>query len=104
MPEPVAPVTVIQLSLLTAVHVQFVPEMTDNEPVVAVCGTETVVGVTVDVHCASAARTSSVRAIAMMIQKYRVFMSSALSRQGHHGRSNPVHTSSLSEWPYVSMS
>ena len=36
MPEPVAPVTVIQLSLLTAVHVQLVPEMTDNEPVVAV--------------------------------------------------------------------
>lgn len=104
MPEPVAPVTVIQLSLLTAVHVQFVPEMTDNEPVVAVCGTETVVGVTVDVHCASAARTSSVRAIATMIQKYRVFISSVLNRQGHDRRSNPLHTLSLCEGPYLSTS
>jgi hypothetical protein len=74
MPEPVALVTVIQVSLLTAVHVHCVPETTDNEPVVAVWGTETVIGVTVDVHCASAARTSSVRAIATMIQQYRNFI------------------------------
>ena len=43
-------VTVIQLSLLTAVQEHCVPETTDNEPVVAVCGTDTVIGVTVDVH------------------------------------------------------
>ena len=50
MPEPVALVTVIQLTLLTAVHVQFVPETTDSELVLPIWGTVTVMGVTVDVH------------------------------------------------------
>jgi hypothetical protein len=104
MPEPVALVTVIQLSLLTAVHVQLVPAMTDNEPVVAVCGTETLVGVTLGAHCASAARTSSVRAIATMIQKVRVFILSASSRQGHEGMCRSVHTPSLPAWAYFSTS
>jgi hypothetical protein len=46
----VALVTVIQLSLLIAVQVHCVPETTDNEPVVAAWGIETLVGVTVEVH------------------------------------------------------
>jgi hypothetical protein len=49
MPEPVALVTVIQETLLTAVHVHCVPDTTDNdEPVLPICGTDTEVGVTVD--------------------------------------------------------
>lgn len=49
MPEPVALVTEIHATLLTAVHVHCVPETTDNdEPVLPICGTVTVVGVTVD--------------------------------------------------------
>jgi len=50
-------VTVIQLTELAAVHVQFVPVMTESELVLPIDETETVVGVTVDVHCASAVRT-----------------------------------------------
>jgi len=46
----VAIVTVIQLSLLTALQVQFVPETTDSELVLPVCITVTVIGVTVHVH------------------------------------------------------
>ena len=48
--------TVIQLTELVAVHVQFVPVMTESELVLPTDETETVVGVTVDVHCASAGR------------------------------------------------
>jgi hypothetical protein len=49
MPDPVALVTVIQGTLLTAVHEHCVPETTDSdEPVLPICGTVTVVGVTVD--------------------------------------------------------
>jgi hypothetical protein len=47
MPEPVALVTVIQLTELVAVHVQLVPELTDNALVLPVDGTLTTVGVTV---------------------------------------------------------
>jgi hypothetical protein len=49
IPDPVALVTVIHATLLTAVHVHCVPETTDNdEPGLPICGTVTVVGVTVD--------------------------------------------------------
>jgi hypothetical protein len=74
MPEPVALVTVIQLTLLTAVHVQFVPLTTDNELVLPVCVTDTVVGVTDEVHWASAARTSSITTIARSSKQYRTFI------------------------------
>jgi hypothetical protein len=47
MPEPVALVTVIQLTLLTAVHEQLVPVVTDNALVCPIDGTVTLVGVTV---------------------------------------------------------
>jgi hypothetical protein len=47
MPEPVALVTVIQATLLTAVHVQLVPVVTDNALVCPIEGTVTLVGVTV---------------------------------------------------------
>ena len=47
MPEPVALVTVIQPTLLTAVHVQLVPVVTDNALVCPIIGTVTLVGVTV---------------------------------------------------------
>lgn len=57
MPDPVALVTVIQLTELAAVHVQLVPVMTESELVLPTDETETVVGVTVDVHCASAEGT-----------------------------------------------
>jgi hypothetical protein len=57
MPAPVALVTVIQLTELVAVHVQLVPEVTDNALVLPKDGTLTLVGVTLDVHCASAVRT-----------------------------------------------
>jgi len=46
MPEPVALVTVIQPTLLTAVHVQLVPEVTDRALVLPIDGTVTLVGVT----------------------------------------------------------
>jgi hypothetical protein len=47
MPEPVANVTVIQLTLLTAVHEQLVPVVTDKALVLPIEGTVTLVGVTV---------------------------------------------------------
>ena len=48
MPEPVALVTVIHATLLTAVQEQLVSVATDNaEPLLPICGTATVVGVTV---------------------------------------------------------
>jgi hypothetical protein len=47
MPEPVALVTVIQPTLLMAVHVQLVPVVTDNALVLPIDGTVTLVGVTV---------------------------------------------------------
>ena len=47
MPEPVALVTVIQATLLTAVHVHCVPAVTDRELVLPIDGTVTLVGVTV---------------------------------------------------------
>jgi hypothetical protein len=50
MPEPVALVTVIQPTLLTALHEQLVPVATDNALVLPIDGTDTVVGVTVAVH------------------------------------------------------
>ena len=46
MPEPVALVTVIHGTLLTAVHAQLVPDVTDNELVLPIDGTVTLVGVT----------------------------------------------------------
>jgi hypothetical protein len=47
MPEPVANVTVIQLTLLTAVHEQLVPVVTDKALVLPIEGTVTLVGVIV---------------------------------------------------------
>ena len=48
MPDPVALVTVIHATLLTAVHEHCVPDVTDNdEPVLPIIGTVTLVGVTV---------------------------------------------------------
>ena len=47
MPDPVALVTVIQPTLLTAVQVQLVPVATDNALVCPIDGTDTLVGVTV---------------------------------------------------------
>lgn len=46
MPEPVANVTVIQLTELVAVHVQLVPDTTESEPVLAVDGALALIGVT----------------------------------------------------------
>jgi hypothetical protein len=51
MPDPVALVTETQGTLLTAVHEHCVPETTESdEPGLPICGTVTVVGVTVDGH------------------------------------------------------
>jgi hypothetical protein len=50
MPEPVALVTVIHATELTAVHVQLVPLTTESELVLPIEETATVVGVTVAVH------------------------------------------------------
>jgi hypothetical protein len=47
MPDPVALVTVIQPTLLTAVHEHCVPDVTDSELVMPMDGTVTLVGVTV---------------------------------------------------------
>jgi hypothetical protein len=47
MPEPVALVTVIQPTLLIAVHEHCVPDVTDNALVLPIIGTFTLVGVTV---------------------------------------------------------
>lgn len=47
MPDPVALVTVIQPTLLTALQVQLVPVATDNALVLPIDGTDTLVGVTV---------------------------------------------------------
>jgi hypothetical protein len=47
MPEPVALVTVIQPTLLTAAHEHCVPDVTDNALVLPIDGTDTLVGVTV---------------------------------------------------------
>ena len=64
--------TVIQLTVLTAVHEQLVPVMTDTALVDPVDGTETLVGVTVAlVHCADAVRTSSDNASTTSIQNVR---------------------------------
>ena len=46
MPEPVALVTVIQPTLLTALHAQLVPDVTDSALVLPNDGTVTLVGVT----------------------------------------------------------
>lgn len=43
--------TVIQLTELVAVHVQLVPVITESALVLPIDDTETVVGVTVPVHC-----------------------------------------------------
>ena len=63
IPEPVAPVTVIQVTELDADHGQLVPVVTDRvlggDPV---DGTDTLVGVTVGLaHCADAVRASTAR-------------------------------------------
>jgi hypothetical protein len=48
VPDPLAPaVTVIQLALLTAVHAQLVPEVTESVKVFPVDAAERVAGVTV---------------------------------------------------------
>jgi hypothetical protein len=57
MPDPVALVTVIQLTELVAVHEQLVPVVTDSELVLPPDGTETDAGITVAVHWASAVCT-----------------------------------------------
>jgi hypothetical protein len=46
MPEPVALVTAIQPTLLTALQVQLVPVVTDSELVLPIEGTVSLVGVT----------------------------------------------------------
>jgi hypothetical protein len=71
IPEPVALVTVIQLTLLTAVHKQLVPVVTESEfDAHPVEGTVRFVGVTVAlVHWAEAVRTSSIRTRATRSQK-----------------------------------
>ena len=53
--------TVIQLTELVAVHVQLVPVITESALVLPIDDTETVVGVTVPVHCASAVRTPKMK-------------------------------------------
>src|SRR6478672_3718648 len=75
MPEPVALVTVIQLTVLTALHEQLVPVITDTALVEPVDGTDTLVGVTVAlVHCAVAARASSVTSAATVTRRTRCLM------------------------------
>jgi hypothetical protein len=63
--------------MLTADHVQFVPETTDSALVLPIDDTETLVGVTDEVHCACAARTSSITTIATSSQLFRAFISTA---------------------------
>jgi hypothetical protein len=75
IPDPVAPaVTVIQLALLTAVHEQLVPEITESVKALAISGTETAVGVTVAVHCASTRRTPTTKTSAINTQQSRSFI------------------------------
>jgi hypothetical protein len=50
-------VMVIQLTVLVAVHEQLVPVVIESALVLPMDGTDTLVGVTVAVHCASAVRT-----------------------------------------------
>jgi hypothetical protein len=61
IPDPVALVTVIQLTLLTAVQVQLWPVMTESALLLPTDDTETLVGVTVAVHCASDVRTPTTK-------------------------------------------
>jgi hypothetical protein len=68
MPEPVALVTVIHATELTAVHVQLVPLTTESELVLPIDETATVVGVTVAVHCASAVSTPTTKISAISTQ------------------------------------
>jgi hypothetical protein len=67
--------------MLTAVHVQFVPETTESELVLPIDNTGTLVGVTDEVHCACAARTSSITTIATSSQQYRAFISTAWNQR-----------------------
>jgi hypothetical protein len=74
IPEPVAPVTVIQVALLDAVHEQLVPVVTDSvlgaDPV---DGTDTVVGETRGLaHCADAVRASTARSRTTSSPRYRM--------------------------------
>jgi hypothetical protein len=61
MPAPVALMTVIQLTELVAVQVQLWPVMTESALLLPFDGTETLVGVTVAVHCASDVRTPTTK-------------------------------------------
>jgi hypothetical protein len=54
IPDPVALVTVIQLTELVAVHEQLVPEVTDSALVVTKDGTLTLVGVTLETQLLAA--------------------------------------------------
>lgn len=75
--------TVIQLTELVAVHVQLVPVITESALVLPTDDTETVVGVTVDVHCASAVRTLTTKISATSRPQHRsVLVRGALKRSG----------------------
>jgi hypothetical protein len=71
IPLPVANVTVIQSTLLTAVHRQLWPVITDRALVLPFDGTETIVGVTVAVHCASTGATPAAKMSAPRAHKRR---------------------------------
>jgi hypothetical protein len=74
MPDPVALVTVIQLTELVAVQEQLVPVVTDSELVLPLDGTETDVGVTVAVHWASAVCTPKTKTSATSRPQNRSFI------------------------------
>src|SRR5688500_12284577 len=72
MPVPLAlPVIVTQLTLLVAVHEHAVPVVTDRLPLVAVDGTDTLVGDTPYTHCACTGRAWSANASKMSAQLRR---------------------------------
>lgn len=66
--------TVIQFTALTAFHEQFVPLITESALVLPIDDTDTLVGVTVAVHWASAARASIRNTSASRTQRYRGLM------------------------------
>jgi hypothetical protein len=75
-------VIVIQLTLLVAVHAQLDPVMTEMLLLLPADGTDTFVGDTEYVHCASAGRASSAKASASRTQQDRTVIDPPLGIPG----------------------
>jgi hypothetical protein len=67
-------VIVIQLTELTADHAQLEPVVIETLPIIPVDGTDTAVGDTEYVHCASAGRASNRQTSANRMPQHRTFI------------------------------